>query len=455
MSSVSYYSPVFKAKQPSSHALLVPRERVGKRKRQSGGDDDLPDELVGRADFRATGPENSPSSPLSAGTVASTPARQQTSGHKANGGLSNAELSHSLSEHHADGSSPTHSKIAQELAVLNPPLHINRSRGLGHSVESLSNNVGLRQQHLAVVATIMHRSIFEGDFLRAGRAWGTLLRSELSGRSMDPRTSNRWGLGSEISLQRENELSAKRLKLTDTIESEAVGAGLPNYWFSRQGFEKAKDYYERLTLQYPYRKMLPHAIGPLDFHLAMFGLWIRSVLDSLEEEEQAIPDLEGDPTLLELVNEEATMSATRPYRRTGLIRHELRDKALHRSSEIALRLEEFLAGPPCSGEAKFWTLKGMVALWRADLWQLPFFGSDFLPSSDNGGSSGEDSSWADALPSRKHRKTHACNEAQTLQMVAKEAFKHAVSLGGTPFHPGNVAGHFATTPRGDLHSARD
>ena len=138
-------------------------------------------------------------------------------------------------------------------------------------------NIGLRQQHLNAVIAVLHRSILDQEFKRAERAWAALLRAEINGQSFDLRTGSRWGVGAEVLLRSDdwNWQSGQQTRRPEKSRLDMHSAA------------KTRSYLERLILQHPYRKAVPSAIGPTDFYLAMFSLWIRSIADcsALEEED--------------------------------------------------------------------------------------------------------------------------------------------------------------------------
>ena len=129
--------------------------------------------------------------------------------------------------------------------------------------------IGLRQQHLDCVIAVLHRSILDQDFKRAERAWASLLRAEINGQSFDLRTGSRWGVGAEVLLRSDDRYwqSGQQSRRPEQSRLDVHSS------------TKAKTYLERLILQHPHRKAVPHAIGPTDFYLAMFSLWIRSIAD--------------------------------------------------------------------------------------------------------------------------------------------------------------------------------
>lgn len=249
----------------------------------------------------------------------------------------------------------------KELAQLNPPVFLPGSAR--HT---------LRLKHLGVITAILHRCLLEGDYVRAGRAWGLILRDEWSGHAIDVRTEGRWGIGAEILLWRDKQLNGG----FGVTNDDADGANNNNKrrgWFTRTGFEKAKQYYERLILHYPYRKHTPNALGPLDFYPAMFGLWISLVqeesrsaretpIDSERDETDSYGyDYEYDP------EDRMSISSDKEDRRRAEIIARARAKELEEAQQIASQLDDILVSPPYSDSYELLRLRGMISLWIGDL----------------------------------------------------------------------------------------
>ena len=236
------------------------------------------------------------------------------------------------------------------------PLH--PSKRSGH----VGQFTGLRRQHLAVLTAVLHRCMLEGDCVRAGRALGMLLRADLGGHSMDPRTTGIWSFGAEILMYRDSQLATKQTQeLNEQLEELVEVTTLTDRWeghtkegslFTRDGFMKAKDYYERLVLQYPFRKAAPKSVSSVDIYPAMFGLWIYAV----QQEGKRIYNVAREGNGGELQQEQEQD-----------IRADIRKQALEQISEISARLDELLVSPPYSDHATLWKLRGMVAVWEADL----------------------------------------------------------------------------------------
>lgn len=141
----------------------------------------------------------------------------------------------------------------------------------------LSPGIGLRQQHLDVLTSLLHRCILEKDYRRASRAWGMLLRMEVNGHPLDIRAQERWGIGAELLLHGGNDLRSH--VAPEESETRELGERLQDQSADsfQSGLMKAKDYYERLILQYPFRKSAADSTSSLTFYPVMFGVWIHSI----------------------------------------------------------------------------------------------------------------------------------------------------------------------------------
>ena len=273
--------------------------------------------------------------------------------------------------------SKTKEKIAHELTTLKPAL--SSARGPGYDIQTnLTGTPGLRQRHLAAMTTTLQRCLLEGDYIRAGRAWGLLLRTEHNGHIMDLRTNNRWGVGAEILLRRDMELARKRNDGRMSDFNEFAKSDRPhNCWFTVDGFEKAKNYYERLVLQYPYRKIAPNATGPLDFYCAMFGLWIYSVSEQHSAELGSLRNhtdrnLHNNSIVEDETESDSKLDAASASDFGTEVRYSqepdrIRKSTLARALEISSRLAELLISPPYTNSDVFKSLREMVDQWIKDL----------------------------------------------------------------------------------------
>ena len=259
------------------------------------------------------------------------------------------------------------SAVADELANIRPPLYVDARSNFTSTNDQL-RSVGLRQQHLAAVTAVMHKCLLEGDYSRATRAWGMLLRAEHNGHSLDLRTNDRWGLGAECLLRRQPQFTAEVEQLIRTPKmGEQHRASKTEH--NMQNIQEVKNYYERLILQYPYRKASPNTTDPQDFYLAMFGLWIFSVQErrrsSIVRDEKSFGRQTGTTVsgLGEGSNAPSFESDSHRHQQDEVTRQD----TLERAREIVARLEGLLNSPPYSDNARYWELLGMVNLWIGDL----------------------------------------------------------------------------------------
>lgn len=129
---------------------------------------------------------------------------------------------------------------------------------------------------------------------------------------------------------------------------------------TRHAFLKAKEYYDRLILQYPYHKSKTTRVSSLDFYPAMFGLWIYVAQQAHHSEPRPRQTEESrDNIALPTTEEEDTCT-------NGRLRKSRRAE-MHEADLIAKRIDELMFSPPYVDSPELWHIRGMVALWAADL----------------------------------------------------------------------------------------
>lgn len=185
-----------------------------------------------------------------------------------------------------------------------------------------------------------------------------LLRTEYSGRLIDIRIHDRWAIGSEVLLSYgENSMSSdtdfKPPQFQSLDSRSDICRVVMKASFSQTGSKNAKEYFERLILQYPHRKVLPNALGECELNVTMFNLWIYSI-----QEQYMIRQRDPDPAFeIRNVNNQANDKE----------RVEAYGAILSEANEVILRLDELLLSPPYSDNHRLWNLLGMVALWKVHL----------------------------------------------------------------------------------------
>lgn len=194
----------------------------------------------------------------------------------------------------------------------------------------------LRMQHISCMTAVLHRSIREGDWSRARRALGLLMRTEINGQPVDIRQGEHWGLGAEI-LFRHQPDHGKR--------------------WSRRGFEDAKEYYEKLIVRFPYHRASSDSVNAIDFYLALFSLWIYVAQAERASSSSADDSLDHDDVGREL--EEA-----------GL---------------ILARLTKCMSTAPYADNEDFKKLKSHVTQWHDNLESEYRFDSPMSPAYNSPG----------------------------------------------------------------------
>lgn len=364
---VSYFAPPL-ARWQQPRSFRTARYEPRKRRKKSPLDGDSDSDGTGY-ETDAVETESQMSGRGAAGdatrqsSYSSTPARSSVllspdeahqyriAGHSMDNELPGGNFPHSVASADKTGKI-TKNHVETELSELRHPVFV---------PDAGRNSLHLR--HLAVVTTILHRCLMEGDYIRAGRAWGLLLRDDFSGHPIDVRTEGRWGIGAEILLRGDSGSRSSDQPGAAATFSENLSA--PNRkWFSRDGFEKAKSYYERLILQYPYRKVAPHALSPLHFYPAMYSLWIATV----QEESRAMRDAPlADEDNFDAAMGEPDDAFSRQDRRSTQVTVQSYRKELAEAQQIASQMDELLFSFPFSDSYELLRLRGMVSLWIADL----------------------------------------------------------------------------------------
>lgn len=253
-------------------------------------------------------------------------------------------------------------KLHEEIAK--PPSRLYAVDALAKSPSTQQKNEAttLRKTHLNVLSTVMHRCLLEGDYERAGRAWGMLLRTRVTGgHYVDPRNHGRWGVGAEILLRREPQTAFNHVGST-SIDQHTFTQST----FSPAGFELAREYYERLIVQHPYRKLAPHTVDERTFYPAMFSLWIFEVCEKsrcakkkVEEDRARHHSRSTSPN--SMLDESGVLSDLRAEEEA------IEVEELASATEIAERLDQLVASPPFDKQASLLHLRGHIGLWRGAL----------------------------------------------------------------------------------------
>jgi hypothetical protein len=293
----------------------------------------------------------------------------------------------------------------------------------------------LRMQHLSVLTTILQRCLLEGDIPRASRAWAMLLRAEHNGKGIDIRSSRYWGIGAELLLRgdekpaqgrtafRDDESLSSERREDDSDNDDEGKLGEENRsgegerrWGTASGLEKAKNYYERLILQYPYTRQYHDSVNSLDFWPAMLSCEIYGIqfeqkealrkitieeesddvimVDNSSEEDENLRSDDPDTYFTAQQRREA-QQRERKRDMVWIKRDQVRHTALVSAEKIAARMDELMATPPYSDSHVLQRLRGMLALYIGDLSVPDLFEADSEQEED--GNNDRDPDVHDAL----------------------------------------------------------
>lgn len=224
----------------------------------------------------------------------------------------------------------------------------------------------LKQQHFHLLSAILHRCLLDHDYKRASKAFGLLLRYELSGTRIDLRKKGLWGIGAELQLRKHPPASHDELvdQQTDIAEQSRI---LP---FTEEGFEAARRYYDRLILQYSSKRYRAQPVNGQTFYLAAYTIWIfqvqtrrqRADLEVERNEEQTLNGLTGglDPEGGDDESRAPIAASKRPHR----------ESELQEARIILDRLSDLTQSPPLDRDATLLRLQARIEYWIADLIEL-------------------------------------------------------------------------------------
>lgn len=287
---------------------------------------------------------------------------------------------------------PPRLSIEEELAALKPPLYLPPK-----AVEDQSTS--LRLKHLDNVTAILHRCMLRGDWDRAHRAWSLLIRTEVSGRGVDVRRHGRWGIGAELLMRRGGGARHDQQSRIDVGDQ-----------FTDEGFRLARSYYERLILQYPHTQHTQHHLNATAIYPALFNVWIYSVQDTAK---RARDTLDAHRS----ASEDSSSTSTSAHRQQlrQILNNELED-----ATSIATKMDELLLGPPYDTDTTLLQLRGMLALWLADL---------HTQASSSASNDASDFSDLSADPTESTTMTGHKQKVSTENRRARELFSRLVTQG--------------------------
>lgn len=248
--------------------------------------------------------------------------------------------------------------IQQQMA--SPPVHLYAVDAAPAHPRAHDARDDVKRTHLDNLSTLMHSCLLTGDYDRASRAWGMILRTQIAGGThVDPRNHNRWGVGAEILLRR----SPQTPRPDSHDEPQPARQNGP---FSPEGFELARNYYERLIVQHPTRKTQPYAVDERVFYPPMFSLWIYEVREKSRRVKMQLQQERANRCVTPRSMSVDSAVSERPDD-SGANEEAIRTHELAQATEIAERLDQVIASPPFDKQANLLQLRANVALWISDL----------------------------------------------------------------------------------------
>ena len=298
--------------------------------------------------------------------------------------------------------------IEEELAALNPPLYV-------PPAHTEDKNTSLKRRHLDNVTKILHRCMLKGDWERAARAWSLLLRTEVAGRGIDVRRNGRWGIGAEILMRGLPRESDNVTAIQEGHDSSRISErDSPQAQFSDEGFRLAREYYERLILQYPHTPYTQHNLNATSIYPALFNVWIYEVQDRSKKAKSLLNV--SDPESAESSHISIRSDDSNSAKKHEL--HQIRNRELEEALPIANRMDELLLSPPYDTSTSLLQLRGMVAIWLSDLH------AELTDSTDDGRSGSSDRSSTEGWDSGRHE-----TQSRASFHRAKEIFSRLKAMG--------------------------
>ncbi|EME79643.1 uncharacterized protein MYCFIDRAFT_4626, partial [Pseudocercospora fijiensis CIRAD86] len=234
--------------------------------------------------------------------------------------------------------------VEAELARSNPPLYAPKQT-------SDHPSTSLRRKHLDNLAAILHKCMLNHDWQRASRTWALILRTSLDGNAPDIRLHGRWLIAAELLMRQPSADDQEQLS----------SASAPV--FSDEGFRLARDYYERLILQYPHRHNTPpSAFSAKVVYPALFNVWIYEVQHRSRRARKANNATAPDASELD---EMQSLKSDTSEQRKAL--HQLKARELADALPISHRLDSLIDAPPYDSMAELLEVRAALSLWMSDL----------------------------------------------------------------------------------------
>ncbi|KAK4628907.1 hypothetical protein CLAFUW4_08142 [Fulvia fulva] len=407
------FAPVYTA--PPSQRILLAREQKRPRKRKRGGsDEDEEDDEDGDAeDSPSSEPDTDQENAARGSQSINKKDPYHVAGWPRNKPLPGANFPHAP----AKEVKSTGLSAEEELARLKPPLLLPKTT-------TDHQSASLKRRHLDTLTALLHKCMLNGDWHRASRAWALILRTEVQGRSIDVRQNGRWLIGGELLMRRNQAVEQQQVDARVADDSDLnLGAeqGVTTTRvpiISDDGFELARQYYERLILQHPHLQRAHHdAVNALAIYPALFNVWIYEVHDRARRARQKIHLAQETSELDMRSTSDGSEDDEVSERKRNLV--QVRRTELDQASPIVQRMDELMLSPPYDTSKELLHSRGTVALWLSDLHKD--ISRHHSTSVENSGTSSEDETMQtesiEAQASRKRHETQAFAERRKAKTI--------------------------------------
>lgn len=185
---------------------------------------------------------------------------------------------------------------------------------------------------------------------------------------------------------------------------------------SDEGFKLAREYYERLVLQYPYTPHSQHTVNSRVFYPALFNVWVYGVqarYKTLRKEASRA----RRSSIQSVASDYSNRSRSpRPPTTQDLAKRELEDAV-----PIADRLDQLLLSPPFDVSEPLLRLRGMMGIWLSDLYTLlAKSGADRSDDSSLASPSGNGSGdYAERVTAEQNRQKAILERKRAKELLAK------------------------------------
>jgi hypothetical protein len=271
-------------------------------------------------------------------------------------------------------------------------------------LSSETHSTSLKARHVNNLTAIMHRCMLEGDWQRARRAWAILLRIEVSGQSIDIRAHGRWTIGAELLMRTGGKpsMSGEKPRCSEGSQhSDGDNERLSsNEEITDEGFKLAREYYERVILQFPHTQLTQHSLVTARvIYPALFSVWVYEVQDQAKRARRALEQQQENEIHESSPSHTSSSISPIPWNDPRRHRKALREIIAHelfQATKISKRLNEVTSGPPYDTIVYLRRLQGNLGLWTADLHRaLGGSGDDDDADDRDGSRSNEDDAEVD------------------------------------------------------------